>query len=88
MKWVAIPFSRGSFDPEIEPQSPELQVDILPTEPKYLLCARARLDMDIKWWKIQQHNILRSPGTYKFKGQALKHTHIYRMSNMCLKREI
>ena len=30
LEWVAIPFSRGSFQQEIEAQSPALQVDSLP----------------------------------------------------------
>ena len=32
MGWVAIPFSRGSSKPGIEPRSPTLQVDSLPAE--------------------------------------------------------
>ena len=27
LEWVAFPFSRGSFQPRIEPRSPELQAD-------------------------------------------------------------
>ena len=41
LEWVAFPFSRGSSQPGIEPGSPALQADSLPTElsgkPKYLL---------------------------------------------------
>ena len=33
LKWVTIPFSRGSSDPGIEPRSPILQADSLPSEP-------------------------------------------------------
>ena len=33
LEWVAIPFSRGSSDPGIEPGSPALQVDSLLSEP-------------------------------------------------------
>ena len=33
LEWVAIPFSRGSSDPEIEPGSPALQADSLLLEP-------------------------------------------------------
>ena len=33
LKWVAISFSRGSSWPEIEPGSPALQADSLPSEP-------------------------------------------------------
>ena len=32
-EWVAFPFSRGSFNPGIEPRSPTLQADSLPAEP-------------------------------------------------------
>ena len=34
LEWVAIPFSRGSHDPRIEPGSPALQADSLPSEPQ------------------------------------------------------
>ena len=34
LEWVAFPFSRGSFQPRIEPRSPALQVDSLPAEPQ------------------------------------------------------
>ena len=33
LKWVPIPFSRGSSPPKIEPGSPALQADSLPSEP-------------------------------------------------------
>ena len=33
LEWVAMPSSRGSSDPRIEPKSPELQADSLPSEP-------------------------------------------------------
>ena len=33
LEWVAIPSSRGSSYPGIEPRSPALQVDSLPSEP-------------------------------------------------------
>ena len=32
LKWVAFPFSRGSFQPEIGPKSPTLLADSLPDE--------------------------------------------------------
>ena len=32
-EWVAIPFSRGSSQPGIEPRSPSLWTDSLPAEP-------------------------------------------------------
>ena len=34
LEWVAFPFSRGSSSPGIEPRSPSLQADSLPTEPQ------------------------------------------------------
>ena len=34
LEWVAIPFSRGSSQPRIEPQSPTLQADSVPAEPQ------------------------------------------------------
>ena len=33
LKWVAIHFSKGFPDPGIEPESPALQVDSLPSDP-------------------------------------------------------
>ena len=33
LEWVAISFSRRSFQPRIEPRSPALQADSLPSEP-------------------------------------------------------
>ena len=33
LEWVAIPFSRGSSQPRVEPRSPELQADSLLSEP-------------------------------------------------------
>ena len=33
LEWVAIPFFRGSPDPGIQPRSPVLKVDSLPSEP-------------------------------------------------------
>ena len=33
LEWVTIPFSRGSSKPKIEPSSPALQADSLPSEP-------------------------------------------------------
>ena len=33
LEWVVIPFSRGSSSPEIEPRSPGLQADFLPSKP-------------------------------------------------------
>ena len=34
LEWVATPFSRDLLDPGIEPGSPALQVDSLPTKPQ------------------------------------------------------
>ena len=33
LEWLAIPFSRGSSQPGIEPRSPSLWADSLPAEP-------------------------------------------------------
>ena len=33
LEWIAIPSSRGSSNPGIEPRSPALQADSLPSEP-------------------------------------------------------
>ena len=33
LEWVAVAFSRGSSNPAIEPRSPELQADSVPSEP-------------------------------------------------------
>ena len=33
LEWAAVPFSRGSSHPGIEPMSPALQADSLPAEP-------------------------------------------------------
>ena len=33
LEWVAIPFSKASSNPGIEPKSPALQEDSLPSEP-------------------------------------------------------
>ena len=33
LEWVAVPFSRGSSNPGMEPRSPALQADSLPSEP-------------------------------------------------------
>ena len=33
LEWVAVPFSRDPPDPGIEPKSPALQADPLPSEP-------------------------------------------------------
>ena len=33
LDWVSVPFSRGSSQSEIEPRSPTLQADYLPSEP-------------------------------------------------------
>ena len=34
LEWVAVPFSRGSYQPRIEPRSPALQADSFPAEPQ------------------------------------------------------
>ena len=37
LEWIAISFSRGSPDPGIEPGSPVLEADSLPSEPHRIL---------------------------------------------------
>ena len=47
-EWVAIPFSRASSHPGIEPTSPALQADTLLTEPvkcKIILLQKRRIDV-------------------------------------------
>ena len=36
LEWVAVPFSRGSSNPGMEPRSPALQTDSLPSKPSIL----------------------------------------------------
>ena len=38
LEWVAVPFSRGSFQSRDQTQSPTLQVDSLPAEPPGKVC--------------------------------------------------
>ena len=42
LEWVAIPFSRGSFQPRDQPRSSALQADSLPTEPPGTSCNKCR----------------------------------------------
>ena len=42
LEWVAIPFSSGSSPPRIEPGSPALQADSLPSEPPGILPKRQK----------------------------------------------
>ena len=42
LEWVATPFSRGSPDPGIKPESPALQTDYLPSEPPGKECQKCR----------------------------------------------
>ena len=53
VEWVAISFSRGSswpMDPWIEPGSPAMQADALPSEPYLLLSYLPLLSSDIEVW--------------------------------------
>jgi len=52
LEWVAISFSRDLPDPEIEPRSPTLQADSLPSEPPGALS---------KQWRFQLRTIKRQP---------------------------
>ena len=45
LEWVTISFSRGSSRPGIEPMSPALQVDSLPSEPP------GKPNVDLTFWK-------------------------------------
>ena len=40
LEWIAVPFSRGLPNPGIEPRSPALQADSLPSELPEELCAK------------------------------------------------
>ena len=42
LEWVAIPFSMGSSQPRIEPGSPALQTDCLPSKPPEILSKRQK----------------------------------------------
>ena len=42
LEWVAISFSRGSSDPGVEPRSPRLQADSLPSEPHFIVCGETQ----------------------------------------------
>ena len=42
LEWVAMPFSRESLQPGIEPRSPALQEDSLPSESLVLLYVSAK----------------------------------------------
>ena len=45
LEWVAMPSSRGSFQPQIEPRSPALQADSLLSEPPGKLCVSIKLHL-------------------------------------------
>ena len=63
LKWVAIPFFRGSSDPKIEPGSPTLQVESLPSEPPRI----KRNEGETCWkWLSQQ------PLSLTYEGQKLQ----------------
>ena len=56
LEWAAIPFSEDLPNPRIEPKSPALQADSLPTEPPgkpKLTCGRTET-----CWPGQEHRVL------------------------------
>ena len=64
LKWVALPFSRASSQPGIEPQSAALQVDSLPAEPTgkpqpatKVLCNRFFSELFINQSQQSLHNV-------------------------------
>ena len=74
LEWVAIFFSRGSSDPGIEPESPALQTDSLPSELQgnptggYLLI---QIKQDFLAKKMATHSSIlawRMPWTEEFGG--------------------
>ena len=56
LEWVAYPFSSRSPNPEIEPGSPGLQVDSLPTEPQ------GKADLTLKCLKFYYVSLATFPG--------------------------
>ena len=46
LEWVAVSFSRGSYDPGVEPASLALQADSLLTEPS----GKPSVNSEILWW--------------------------------------
>ena len=60
LEWVAISFSRESSRPGIEPQSPALQADPLPSEPQWTLLVVQWLRLPSSTaggagWKLRSH---------------------------------
>ena len=55
LEWVAMPFSKGSSPPETEPTSPELQADILLSEPPVCVYVCVR---DVSLWLPQEMETL------------------------------
>ena len=63
-EWVAIPFSRASSHPGIEPTSPALQADTLLTEPvkcKIILLQKRRIDVVVQQDESQAYLCSRFP---------------------------
>ena len=57
LEWIAIPFSRASFQPRIEPGSSALQEDSLPSEPQGKLMGTFLREL-----LIETSNLLSDPG--------------------------
>ena len=56
LEWVAISFPRGLPNPEIEPRSPALQADSLPSEPPgkvYII-----LKLNVVWVNLGFYSVL------------------------------
>ena len=58
LEWVALPFSRGSFQPRDQTQSPTLQADSLPAEPPERNISPQQWDIPFtKCYSFPFHNI-------------------------------
>ena len=60
LEWVAMPFSRGSFNPGIEPGSPALQADSLPSEPPGVYTYVAIIIVEQVWGTLHKYRKLNS----------------------------
>ena len=56
LEWVAISFPRGLPNPEIEPRSPALQADSLPSEPPGKVCIILKLN--VVWVNLGFYSVL------------------------------
>ena len=60
LEWVVISFSRGSFNPGIEPGSPALQADSLPSEPPGVYTYVAIIIVEQVWGTLHKYRKLNS----------------------------